>query len=54
MTPPGPGRCTLEVLVAEGVARTGSGEPWLVEPGVPDPGAPSSAEILEEQRADRL
>jgi len=45
---------TLEVLVAEGVARLGSGEPWLVEPGVPGADAPSGAEILEEQRADRL
>ncbi len=44
----------LEVLVAEGVVRPGLGEPWLVKPAIPDDDAPSIAEILEEQRADRL
>lgn len=41
------------VLVAEGLVRGAGGRPWEVEPAPGPPGAPSSAQALEEQRADR-
>jgi prevent-host-death family protein len=41
------------VLLAEGLIHGQGGWPWEIEPVAGPPGAPSSEEILEEQRADR-
>ena len=41
------------VLLAEGLIHGQGGRPWEIEPVAGPPGAPSSEEILEEQRADR-
>jgi prevent-host-death family protein len=55
---PAPGLSALDRLIAEGKATPARGDlaAWLREnpPGEPDPGAPTSGEILDMLREERL
>jgi prevent-host-death family protein len=54
LAPPSPAATARERLIAEGRLIPAAGPRFLPEPVTPPPGAPSTAEALDEQRAERL